>query len=133
MDPVSLIVAALAAGAVAGAQNTATEVVKDAYAGLKALVRSRLAGRVAGEVALNQHEAKPEQWGPALQAELVEVDAGRDAPTVDAAQRLFALLDAAGTQAGKYQVDLRGAAGVQVGDGNTQANTFGAAPNRSPG
>ena len=48
VDPASLIVAALAAGAVAGAQNTATEAVKDAYAGLKALVQRRIAGRPAG-------------------------------------------------------------------------------------
>jgi hypothetical protein len=33
VDPVSLIVSALAAGAVAGAQNTATDAVKDAYTG----------------------------------------------------------------------------------------------------
>ena len=43
MDPVSLIVTALAASAVAGAQNTATEAVKDAYTGLKELLRHRFA------------------------------------------------------------------------------------------
>ena len=51
MEPVSLIVAALAAGAVAGAENTATEAVKDAYAGLKGLVRRRVSGRRSGEAA----------------------------------------------------------------------------------
>jgi hypothetical protein len=128
---VSLIVAALAAGAVAGAQNTGTEAVKDAYAGLKALLRRRFAGRAAGEVALAQHESKPEQWGPALEAELVEVRVGDDAAAVEAAQRLMALLDPTGTQTGKYQVDLRGAQGVQVGDGNTMTNTF-TTPPRTP-
>jgi hypothetical protein len=43
---------------------------------------------------------------------------------VEAAQQLMALLDAAGRQSGKYLVDLRGAQGVQVGDHNTQTNTF---------
>jgi hypothetical protein len=124
MDPVSLIVAALAAGAVAGTQNTATEAVKDAYTGLKTLVKRRLHGRPAGEVALEQHAAKPEQWDKALEAELVEVDAGNDGRTVEAAQRLMALVDAAGTRSGRYVVDARGAHGVQIGDGNTMHNTF---------
>lgn len=114
MDPVSLIVAALAAGA----QNTATGAIKDAYAGLKALVRRRLSGRPTGEVALAQHEAKPEQWGPALAAELVEANARQDAVAVEAAQRLMALLDTSGSRAGKYLVDVRGSQGVQVGDHN---------------
>lgn len=128
MDPVSLIVAALAAGAVAGAQNTATEAVKDAYQGLKALVAGRLGGRPAGEVALAQHENKPEQWGGALEAELVEVEAGGDASVVQAAQRLMTLLDLLGAQAGKYVVDARGAQGSQIGDCNTQTNNFPAPP-----
>jgi hypothetical protein len=71
VDPVSLIVAALAAGAVAGAQTTATDAVKDAYTGLKELVRRRLSGRESGRVALARHEDKPQQWAGALEAELV--------------------------------------------------------------
>jgi hypothetical protein len=128
VDPVSLIVAALAAGAVAGAQNTATDAVKDAYTGLKELVRRRLSGRMASEKALAQHDDSPLQAREALEAELVAVGAGDDAAVVDAAQRLMALLDPTGTQTGKYVVDLRGAQGVQVGDHNTQTNTFSTPP-----
>jgi hypothetical protein len=128
VDPVSLIVAALAAGAVAGAQNTATDAVRDAYTGLKELLRRRLSGRESGQVALARHEAQPQQWAGALEAELVEVRAGDDAGAVEAAQRLMALLDPTGAQAGKYVVDLRGAQGVQVGDHNTQTNTFSTPP-----
>ncbi len=124
MDPVSVVVAALAAGAVAGAQGTAADVVKDAYATLKALVRRRFAGRPSGETALVQHEVKPEAWQGALEAELVEVDAGRDTALVEAAQRLMALLDPEGSRLGKYRVDARGAHGVQIGDHGTQTNTF---------
>jgi hypothetical protein len=128
MDPVSLIVTALTAGAVAGAQGAATDAVKDLYSGLKALVRKRFTGRAAGEVALEQHEAKPEQWEKALEAELVEVAAGSDAELVRTAQQLMELVDRSGSQAGKYLVDVRGAQGVQVGDRNQQTNTFGAPP-----
>jgi hypothetical protein len=45
MDPITLIVTALAAGAALGVTDTASAMVKDAYAGLKALVRKRLGGR----------------------------------------------------------------------------------------
>lgn len=124
MDSVSLIVTALEAGAVAGAQDTVTEAVKDAYTGLKSLVKRRLAGRQAGEVALVQHEKDPTQWEKALEGELSKVDAANDGEIVRAAQALMALLDVAGSQSGKYLVDVRGAQGVQVGDRNTQHNTF---------
>jgi predicted RNA-binding Zn ribbon-like protein len=128
VDPVSLIVAALAAGAVAGAQNTATDAVKDAYTGLKELVRRRLSGRESGQAALARHEADLPEEGAALEAELIEVKAADEASVVAAAQRLMALLDPTGSRAGKYTVDLRGAQGVQAGDHNVQTNTFGAPP-----
>lgn len=124
MDPVSLIVAALAAGAVAGTQNTATEVIKDAYSGLKALVGSRLRGHPAGEVALEQHSVKPEQWGEALEAELVEARADQDPAVIEAALRLMGLVDPAGSESEKYRVDLRNSQGIQFGDRNVQKNWF---------
>ena len=123
MDPVSLIVAALAAGAVAGAQNTATEAVKDTYRALKSGIERLFHKRPSGQTALEQHEHKPEAWEGALTAELVEAEADKQTDLVRAAQQLLALIEA-DVKAGKYQVDLRGAQGVQVGDGNTQTNTF---------
>lgn len=51
MDPITLIVTALAAGAALGAQDTVSAMVKDAYAGLKGSGEKaawRQAGRGAG-------------------------------------------------------------------------------------
>jgi hypothetical protein len=124
MDPVSLIVAALAAGAVAGAENTATQAVKDAYGGLKAIIRRLVSGRASAETALERHEAQPQAWEGALTAELAEADAGADPDAVVAAQQVMRLLDEAGSRAGKYVVHIEGGQGVQVGDLNTQTNTF---------
>ena len=47
MDPVSLIVTALATGAAAALKDTAGEAVKDAYSGLKSLLdaQARFDGR----------------------------------------------------------------------------------------
>jgi hypothetical protein len=126
VDPVSLIVAALAAGAVAGAQNTATDVVKDAYAGLKALARRRLAGRQTAEAALE----RPAETRQTLTAELAAAGAADDTQLVAAADRLLSMVDPDGTRAGRYLVDLRGSQGVQVGDHGVQTNTFGTPPPR---
>lgn len=126
MDPITLIVTALAAGAASGVTDTASSAVRDAYASLKALVRKRFAGRQAGELVLAEHESAPETWREPLMAQLGAVGADRDADLVAAAQQLMRLVDAAGSRAGKYTVDVRGAQGVQVGDHGIQHNTFGA-------
>ncbi len=63
VDPVTLIQAALAAGAVAGVGESATAAVKDAYTGLRGLVARRLAGKPSAEVALAEHEQDPDTWG----------------------------------------------------------------------
>jgi hypothetical protein len=50
MDPITLIVAALAAGAALGIKDTASSAVQDAYASLKAHAKKRLAGRPDAEM-----------------------------------------------------------------------------------
>jgi hypothetical protein len=126
MDPASLIELALVAGAAAGAKDTASAAVKDAYAGLKAIVKSRFAGRPRAELVLAEHEAAPQTAKESLIAELTNV--GVDAELLTAAKSLMQLIDPAGSQAGKYDVDMKDAQGVQIGDHNTQHNTFSAAP-----
>lgn len=60
MDPITLIVTALAAGAALGLKDSASAAVQDAYAGLKALVRKRLAGRQDAELVLARYEQAPQ-------------------------------------------------------------------------
>lgn len=43
MDPITMIVSAIALGAAAGLKPTAEQAVKDAYAGLKALIQLKYA------------------------------------------------------------------------------------------
>lgn len=128
MDPITLIVMALAAGAASGITDSASSAVKDAYAGLKALVRRRLAGRPDAEVVLTRHEQDPVTWQAPLNFELTDAGADRDPDLVAAAQALMKLVDKAGAQAGKYHVDVRGAQGVQIGGHNRQNNVFNAPP-----
>jgi hypothetical protein len=128
MDPITLILTALTAGAALGISDAASSAIKDAYAGLKALVRKRLGGGPDAELVLAKHEQAPETWRAPLMAELGEAGAGHDADLVAAAEALMRLVDEAGARAGKYADDVRGAQGVQIGDRNTQHNVFGAQP-----
>jgi RIP homotypic interaction motif len=125
MDPITLIVTALAAGAASALQDGASAVVKDAYARLKALVTKRLADRPKGELVLAEHETAPQTWQAPLAAELSAVGANNDADLAAAAQALMSLVDEAGARSGKYVVAIRDSQGVQIGDHNTQTNTFG--------
>ncbi|MEJ7742305.1 MAG: hypothetical protein WKF73_07025 [Nocardioidaceae bacterium] len=124
MDPISMIVGALAAGAATGLTDTASTALKDAYVGLRELVRRRFAARPAAETALVEHEKAPEVWQAPLATSLEATGAGGDEQIIEAAQHVLALVDQSGTPASKYLVDLRGSQGVQVGDRNTQSNTF---------
>jgi hypothetical protein len=130
VDPVSVIMAALAAGAAAGLSDTGSTALKDAYQEVKRLAATRFRGRPAGEVALERHSAKPEQWGPALEAELAEAGAAEDHELLEAADRLLGLVDAGNAERGEYTVHIFGSQAVQIGDRNVQSNTFGSAPRR---
>jgi hypothetical protein len=128
VDPVVLIVTALAAGAASALQDGASAAVKGAYARLTALVKKRFTGRPKGELVLAEYQAAPQTWEKPLSAELSASGAERDADLVAAAQALMNLVDEAGSQSGKYLVTVHGSQGVQVGDRNTQTNIFGSRP-----
>ncbi len=125
MDPVSLIVAALAAGASAALKDTAGEAVKDAYAGLKSLLKRKLGDKQAAQVAIDKHEQAPEVWEKPLEAELTASGVADDKEIVEAAQRVMELIDPAGSQTGKYNVVISGGKGATVGDHNIVHQTYG--------
>lgn len=86
MEPVTLIVTALATGAALGFKESASAAVKDAYSGLKALAGRRLASRADGLLVLTRHAESPHIWKSPLAAELTAVRADRDGELVAAAQ-----------------------------------------------
>jgi hypothetical protein len=108
MDPVRLILTALAAGAGLGLKDAATSTVSDAYRGLTRLVRRRLAGRPDGELVLARHEQDPQVWDNPLAQELTAAGASEDTGLIAAAQAFMKLTDAAGSAAGKYAVSAAG-------------------------
>lgn len=128
MDPITLVVTALAAGASAGAieefKDDVKDAVKVAYAKLRGLAKKRVAGRPDGELALERHKAAPQKWESVLASELTEAGAADDEDLLAAAKALMELVDRAGASSGKYNVTVSDSSGVQVGDGNIQFNRF---------
>ena len=128
MEPITLIVAALAAGASAGVidalKDNAKEAAKAAYAKLRGLAQKRIAGQPDGDLALERHETAPQKWEAVLTGELTAAGAANDAELVAAAKALMELIDQVGAKSGKYNVTIKDAKGVQVGEGNVQVNRF---------
>jgi hypothetical protein len=96
MDPVTLIVSALVAGAASAAQDTASNVVKDAYSGLKNLLQRRFQGKPAAETALAEAETDPDTWEKPLAKAVAEH--GSDEEVLALAQQLLQLLPAPSSQ-----------------------------------
>jgi len=128
MEPVTLILTALATGASAGTlealKDDAKEKAKAAYARLHGLVNKRVSGRPHGELALAEYDSAPQKWEGLLTAELTEAGAAQDDDLVGAAKALMEIIDQAGAKSGKYNVTVKDSKGVQVGDGNFQINHF---------
>jgi hypothetical protein len=124
MDPISLIVTAVAVGAIAGVKDTAGQAVKDAYAGLKRLLHRRFAENREAEALLDQSERQPGADRAQLAQHLQAVGAAGDAELVQAAQAVLRHADPAGTRAGKYDVRITGGKGIVVGDAATVTMTF---------
>ncbi|MDJ0577259.1 MAG: hypothetical protein QNJ65_19135 [Xenococcaceae cyanobacterium MO_234.B1] len=122
MDPISLIIAAL----VAGAAKAAGDAAPDAYNGLKALIKRKFAGEAKAEMVLEEHETDPETYEAPLKKKLAEAGADKDEEIIKAAQELLKQLKPEESKAGKYNVVFQGEVkGIQVGDRNVQDNKFG--------
>jgi len=94
MDPITLIVTAIAAGAAVAAEGVAADAVRDAYAGFKTLVIRNFGTTGAVEANLQQVEAEPlnEVWQAALQQGLTQAGADVDQAILSEAQSLLDLI-----------------------------------------
>ncbi len=128
MEPITLILAALAAGASTGVidalKDNAKDAAKAAYAKLRGLVGKKVAGNAVAETALAQYDANPKVWEAPLSDELTKVGVADDKELIAAAQALMDLLDQAGAKSGKFNVTIKDSKGVYVGDHGEQTNTF---------
>lgn len=126
MDPISLIIAALGAGAIAAAKDTAGTAVKDAYQGLKTLIKKKFESEPKAQMVLEEHEKDPETYEAPLKKKLAEAGVDQDAEIIKLAQELLKQEKPEESAAGKYNTVFQGEVkGIQVGDRNKQENKFG--------
>src|SRR4051812_39466464 len=96
MSAVELITAALAAGAGAGLKDSASTAVRDAYAGLRDLLRRRVGDHDEQAVqALEADETEPGVWQARIGEALTTSGAADDEQVLAAARRLLAVADPA--------------------------------------
>ena len=106
MDPISLILSAL----VAGATQTAGGVAQDAYNGLKSLIKCKFEsqGKSDSITILDKYEQKPEKTKPLLEDELTEVGADKDEEIIKLAQKLLGQLHPQEAAEGKFDIQISG-------------------------
>lgn len=122
MEPISLIITAL----VAGAAKAAGDAAPDAYNGLKALIKRKFAGEPKAEMVLEEHETDPETYESPLRKKLAEAGADKDEEIIKKAQELLKQLKPEDSAAGKYKVEFQAEVkAAQIGDRNVQENKFG--------
>jgi hypothetical protein len=89
MDPLTIILTALTAGAAAGGQAVVSNTIRDAYNGLKALIQRKFAGKPSAEVALTEHETDPQTWAAPLKKALAQEQVDQDQAILQVAQQLI--------------------------------------------
>jgi hypothetical protein len=104
MDAVSIIVAAL----VAGAAKTAGEAVQDSYKGLKTLILQKIQSKPAAKVILEEHEKDSETYEVPLKKNLSELGVDKDEEIIVLAQKIMKLTDPEGSEGGKFNVNIKG-------------------------
>ncbi len=120
MDPISLIIAALTAGAGHAGAAVVQQATKDAYERLKALVMRRFGGDPEKRRVLENFEADPTGPTEALARTLAESGLEQDAETVRVARALLERRDPEGAAKGIYTVQVGGnVEGLVQGDHNT--------------
>jgi hypothetical protein len=134
MDPVSMIVEALIAGASSALKDTAGKAVKEAYDGLKALLvkywkstdgANEQAKETEAKVFLENLEEEPETFKPSFEKKLTKIMPNPSPDLIEQAQQLHKSLDSAGFEKGKYTITFKKKAeGVQIGNHNKQKNEF---------
>ena len=125
------IVAAISAGAVTGATDTAKSAIADAYEGLKSLVKKKFGHDSDAAEAIDKLEAKPESGArkEVLAEELKAVNSASDPELVSAAQSLLSLIKAL-PQGEKHIQVARGTGIAQADRGSTATVTMHAPPRK---
>jgi len=111
VDPTALLAAAPLV-----ANNMASEAIKDAYTGLKNLIKGRVGRKAEADLILDRLDEKPAVWEQPVRALLAEYQIEKDPEVVQAARKLMDLI-------GPSQMSV-GDRNIQVGTMNVEGNTY---------
>jgi hypothetical protein len=129
MDPISTILAALTAGAVAAAKETTGTAIKDAYEGLKSLIKKKFCDKTLVKAAVDTHASEPQPSEAVLRPALKEAAVDQDAELLAAAKALLAKADSDGSVRRRYSLQVTGnVQGVVQGDHANVTMSFGGEP-----
>lgn len=116
MDPISLILAALKAGAYFVGEKMAGEAVKDSYTRLKSLLISRVKDSDESSLLVEPKGVDVDVWQAKAKEILERIDAKADMDLVGAAQTLLTQVNQTQTLAGKFNVQANSINTVIQGD-----------------
>ncbi len=117
MEPVSLILTALATGAAKAAGDAAP----DAYKALRELIKRKFASKPQAEMVLEEHEKDPETYEVPLKKKLIEADVDKDEEILKKAQELLKLANPEAAAKGTFNIktgDVKGIAAGQISGGS---------------
>ena len=89
MEPITIILSALTAGAKLAAESIVGEATADAYKAFKQRIKKKFSGKKAAEVALEEYQIDPDTWQQPLIKALKEIAADRDNKLIDLAQQIL--------------------------------------------
>ncbi len=131
MEPVTFIIATLAAGAASVLNETGKLAIKDAYEGLRGLIKKRFADKNIneGEMVLKRHEEKPDTWKEPLKELLMEAEVANSQEILAAAQKLMEVVKPQQTQIGKFNIQAQNIDSVTQADKiDSLTQNFGTSP-----
>lgn len=123
MEPISIILAALAGGAAALSKGMLSEASKDLYSSLKTHLRRKLAGNPQGQMTLAEYEGDPKTWELPLKKILTQVGADRDKEILNTSRQLSNLIQQ--TSGGKNFTIVGSTLSGQVNIGDTVVEQHG--------
>ncbi|MGK7899304.1 MAG: hypothetical protein AB4372_38230 [Xenococcus sp. (in: cyanobacteria)] len=121
MEPISLIIAAL----VAGATKAASDIVPDTYNLLKTLIQRKFADDPKAEMVFEEYKTDSKTYEAPLKKKLAEAGADKDEEIITKALDLLKELKSQEYESGKFNVVINGKVyGSAIGNNNTVNNEF---------
>lgn len=128
MEPVPLLLQAVALGAVREPVDGESDALKIAYRELMRLLTDLFGEDESACVVLSQYAFDPGTWRAPLAKALVAAGASSDESVISAARHLMTLIGTMDAESAEYRVALHGVRGMQIGESNHQINIFAALP-----